>query len=233
MNNSFYDSKKATTIALTAHEGAVYTVRFSPDGDYLLSSGVDSNITLYNVHKGSLVTTFDSIHSQDVLDVICLQDNARLASCGMEKIVCLTDTIKKEVIRQFFGHYERVNSLAINEDLSVLVTGSFDKRVHLWDVKGANKGPIQTLKEAKDSITRVLCFNQTIVSSSVDGFIRIYDIRKGSLVQDNIKLPVTGLDVSFNRRYVLASTTESQIALYDILAIDSFLCLLPVIPFGL
>ena len=44
--------------------------------------------------------------------------------------------------------------------------------------------PIQILEEAKDSITSVCILGSLIVTGSVDGYVRTYDVRKGELRVD-------------------------------------------------
>ncbi len=60
------------------------------------------------------------------------------------------------VIRKFKGHDQRVNCLAFNYEIdvigknaseacSVLVTGSYDKTVKIWDLKSHNYEPIHVI----------------------------------------------------------------------------------------
>lgn len=46
------------------------------------------------------------------------------------------------------------------------------------------RAPIQTLNDAKDSITSVVIQDATITTGSVDGFVRTYDLRMGQLQSD-------------------------------------------------
>lgn len=48
------------------------------------------------------------------------------------------------------------------------------------------RSPIQTLTEAKDSITAVVLTDHTLLTGSVDGFVREYDLRAGQLREDYI-----------------------------------------------
>ena len=51
--------------------------------------------------------------------------------------------------------------------------------VMLWDMRANGRAPIQTLKEAQDSVTAVKMTANAIVTASVDGAVRIYDLRSG------------------------------------------------------
>ena len=88
---------------------------------------------------------------------------------------------------QFQGHHLKINSISFNEDSSVLASGSDDKTVRLWDMRAReSRYPIQILEDAKDSIGSVCIKGATIAVGSVDGNVRIYDIRKGSMAADNL-----------------------------------------------
>lgn len=68
---------------------------------------------------------------------------------------------------------------------SVVYAGAFDATVKLWDLKSQQSRPIQTLDEAKDSVTCMLIASDTyIMTGSVDGHVRTYDLRAGQLTSD-------------------------------------------------
>ena len=92
------------------------------------------------------------------------------------------------ILRQFQGHHLKVNSIAFNEDSSVLASGSDDRSVRLWDMRAASSSryPIQILEDAKDSIGSVCIRGSMIAVGSVDGCVRMYDLRKGLMTCDNL-----------------------------------------------
>ena len=100
----------------------------------------------------------------------------------------LWDCVTGRIIRQFQGHHLKVNSISFNDDSSVLASGSDDKSVRLWDMRASSsRYPIQILDDAKDSIGSICIRGATIGVGSVDGHVRIYDIRKGSMTSDYLE----------------------------------------------
>lgn len=99
---------------------------------------------------------------------------------------------------QFHGHSAAINDVAILEPKGpdVLATASYDTLVNIWDNRSSNVKPIQTLGEAKDSVSVVRYYNNSILTASVDGCVRNYDLRMGQLFCDNYHSPITSLDLS-------------------------------------
>ena len=72
------------------------------------------------------------------------------------------------------------------DNASVVVSGSFDATVMIWDTKSQSSKPVQVLKEAGDSVSSVQVIGWDILAGSVDGKLRIYDLRMGMLSTDTI-----------------------------------------------
>ena len=66
----------------------------------------------------------------------------------------------------------------------MVVSGSYDATVRLWDCKSQSTKPIQVLDEARDSVTSLHVVGNEIVTGSVDGRMRIYDLRMGMILTD-------------------------------------------------
>lgn len=48
-----------------------------------------------------------------------------------------------------------MNAVAFNDESSVLISGSFDATVRLWDIRSSNFQPIQVIEDFKDSVMSV------------------------------------------------------------------------------
>lgn len=64
--------------------------------------------------------------------------------------------------------------------------GSFDSTVRLWDTKTQSGKPLMILSEARDSISALFVLDHEIVTGSIDGRVRSYDIRMGIMSEDVI-----------------------------------------------
>ncbi len=67
-----------------------------------------------------------------------------------------------------------------------LSVGSFDATVRLWDCKSQSTKPIQVFEDSKDSVSSLHVLGHEIVTGSVDGKLRLYDLRMGMVYADTI-----------------------------------------------
>lgn len=147
-------------------------------------------------------------------------DNARFASAGGDRSLFLWDVATAQTIRRLGGnqqsHTARINSVAFaGEDDTLLVSGSLDTSVRIWDLKSGSFKPIQVLTEARDSVSAVVVRGSEIVTGSVDGKVRTYDVRMGKCVTDIIGPSVTSLSLSKDGKAVLVGSLDSKVRFMD------------------
>lgn len=116
-----------------------------------------------------------------------------------------TATAKQRV----FGHASRVNALAMNDAGTLLITGSYDTSIRLYDMRAARQQrPVQTLADASDSVTCIAlgpADSASVLAGSVDGCLRTYDMRAGQLRTDTLGAPITGMRLGLDGATVAAS----------------------------
>lgn len=154
----------------------------------------------------------------------------QFASCGGDKTVYLWDAASGHTIRRFSGHIARVNSVAFNNTETVLLSGSYDGTVRLWDLRntGSTK-PVQVLSDAKDSVSSVDVHGHRIATASVDGKLRVYDLRMGQLTTDSVTAmpsditrgtstatPLTSVMISQDGDTALVASLDSTVRLMDL-----------------
>lgn len=121
-----------------------------------------------------------------MLDICVAADNARFASVGGDRQVFVWDVARAATLRRFGGHSARCNAVAFAAEGDVVVSGSFDATVKLWDLKAQSGKPLMTLAEARDSISTVAVWGHEVFAGCVDGRVRMYDLRMGQVFVDVI-----------------------------------------------
>lgn len=120
------------------------------------------------------------------------------------------------ITRRLLGHSQRINAVCMNEDATVLFTGSYDSTVCLWDLRASGRDPIQVLSDSKDSVTTVALTKNEILVGSVDGKLRVYDIRAGRLASDDHSHPITCTRVVNNQKCALTCCLDETLYLTEI-----------------
>lgn len=170
---------------------------------------------MYNPHKQLLIKYYKNLHNYDVSSLQVVPDNSKFITGGGDKNIILTDVMEGKTIRKYSGHSGRINSLAFNSDHSVIVSGSYDTTVNLWDNRANSPHPIQTLKGFKDSVCKVGVMGTEIVAASMDGSVRFYDIRTALYTADEFTEPIQSMSVSFSQKAYVASCTNNKLYLIE------------------
>lgn len=142
-------------------------------------------------------------------------DNVTFASVGGDRACFYWDVSTGRIIRRFQGHSQRLTSVAYNEQGNVIASGSVDKSVRLWDCRSNSRLPIQILDHAKDTIGDIDFHSTEMLVGSIDGYVRVYDIRNFKLFQDNLAEPVTRVKYTSDGLVYLAGCQDSTIRLVD------------------
>ena len=182
------DMDVATT-TLSSHKGAVNAAVFNSDGGYCMTGGDDRRVLLWNPWRetaDAATAPFPikdySAHNQRVLDIAIAKDDRSFASCGGDKTVFVWDVGSGRVLRRLVGHEQRVNAVAYAAECSVLLSASYDTTVRCWDCRSRNAAPIQVLADHADSVSSVAVCAHEIITGSIDGCARAYDLRVGKML---------------------------------------------------
>ncbi|RMZ90056.1 hypothetical protein DV736_g2722, partial [Chaetothyriales sp. CBS 134916] len=195
---------------LNSHSAPINAIAFSAlGGTYILTGSSDRQIHLSRtepVSTGarSLPIQKYASHGYPVLDIAVSSDNKLFTSVGGDRSVLLWDVqnadgpLRRLGSNTSEGHSSRINCVSFaGQDDSVLVSGSDDRSVRLWDMKSRDARPLMVWLEAKDGVSSLAVpgNGHDIVSGSVDGRLRSYDVRMGRVTVDALPGPVTSLEL--------------------------------------
>ncbi|EDN10114.1 will die slowly protein [Histoplasma mississippiense (nom. inval.)] len=118
----------------------------------------------------------------------------------------------------FLGHHNYIYSVAFSPKGNMLVSGSYDEAVYLWDVRSARV--MRSLPAHSDPVAGVDIVRDgtLIVSCASDGLIRIWDTGTGQCLRTLVhedNPPVSAVKFSPNGKYVLAWTHDDCVRLWD------------------
>jgi mitogen-activated protein kinase organizer 1 len=135
----------------------------------------------------------------------------------VDKNVFLWDVSGSKLVRRWRGHNGSVTAIQFNESSTVIISGSQDNSVKLWDVRAgrSSQKEMQSLDEATDTITSLAITNHSLLVGSADGYARLYDLRQGRMSTDCMAEAVTGVAISRDMASHLISVADETVKLID------------------
>lgn len=211
-------SLEAPIMLLTGHEGEIFTAKFSPEGQFIASSGNDRLIFLWNVYGDC--DNFHTMkgHTGAVMQLHFSTDGMTLFTASTDKTVAIWDLQVGARIKRLKGHQSFVNSCDVARRGPQLVcSGADDGTIKLWDSR--KKGALQTFQNTYQ-VTSVV-FNDTaeqIMSGGIDNDIKIWDLRKNDILyrmKGHTDTP-TGMELSQDGSYLLSTAMDNTVRIWDV-----------------
>jgi WD40 repeat protein len=110
------------------------SIAISSDGKTLASS-YDKTIKIWNLENGKLIRTLTG-HSDTVWSVAISPDSKTLFSAGGrdDKTIKIWNLTDGKLVNTLRGHSDTVWCISISPDGKILVSGSFDKTIKIWQL---------------------------------------------------------------------------------------------------
>ncbi|MCL6754572.1 caspase family protein, partial [Nostoc sp. CCCryo 231-06] len=161
-------NKARVSIPFYGHEGDVYSVAISADGQTIFSGGFDGTVRLWNL-QGLPLTEPLRGHEDYVLSVAISADGQTIVSGGGDGTVRLWNLQGLPLTEPLRGHKNYVLSVAISADGQSIVSGGGDGTVRLWNLQGL---PLTEPLRGHEGYVRSVAISadgQSIVSGGGDG----------------------------------------------------------------
>lgn len=151
-----WDTATGQCLRTLVHEdnAPVVSVRFSPNGKYVLAWTLDSCLRLWHYVDGRVVKTYQGHIDERYSIGGCFgtynvegQMTAFIASGSEDGKIVLWDVSSKEIVQVLEGHKGVVLGADTHESSSLLVTGGIDRTVRVWtqadEVSTPNEDPVR------------------------------------------------------------------------------------------
>jgi len=130
-------SDPPTPTVLVAHEAAVVTVAYSPDGELLVSGSYDGTLKVWSDvmpgKKAQLKLTIDAHPGKHVQNATWARDASRLVSCSDDESIKVWEPNTGELLVTLTGHRKSVLQVDF-AGADMLLSSSEDNTCRLWDV---------------------------------------------------------------------------------------------------
>ncbi|ETO32883.1 WD-40 repeat-containing protein [Reticulomyxa filosa] len=168
------------------HSNIVTGLHHSPDGNNIVSSGLDDTVRIWNIESRK------EIEAIDVLVPVCplySPDGQNILSGGSSVRMCNITT--QAITKKFVGHSETVSFIRFSPDNQQLASCSYDKTIRIWDFESGKE--IKRLSGHSDIIFELHYSSDgsALVSCSRDKTIRIWDVKSGKKCKKLKGIPIT------------------------------------------
>jgi eukaryotic-like serine/threonine-protein kinase len=161
---------------LSTTQASVLGVEFSPDGKRVLSAGVGPGLVVSNVATGAVLAaipdTFQNFRAR------YSPDGKTIAVANSLSEVGLLDAETLSVIRVMRGHSNLIVDVHFSTDGRMVVSGSADGTIRLWNVAtGRSLATLELGGEVSWAAFVPGCEDRWIVTSGARGQVRLIDLR--------------------------------------------------------
>jgi len=144
---------------LKDHLSAITSIRFSPDGSYLISGSIDNTINVYQISSGILKKSQTlERHSDEVYSVDFSGDSSIIASASRDKTINIWRRsqygyyIHKQCLQK---HSDIVRSVSFCQNAFLLASGGNDRTINIWQYAFDKFYHTQTLSIDYGKVTSV------------------------------------------------------------------------------
>uniref|UniRef100_A0A8J7A9C3 Caspase family protein n=1 Tax=Desmonostoc muscorum LEGE 12446 TaxID=1828758 RepID=A0A8J7A9C3_DESMC len=175
-------NKVKVSIPFRGHEGDVWSVAISTDGQTIASGGNDGTVRLWNLQGHPLAEPFRG-HKDYVRSVAISTDGRTIVSGGNDGTVRLWNLQGHPLAEPFCGHEGDVWSVAISKDGQTIVSGGRDGTVRLWNLQGHPLAEPFRGHENYVMSVAISTDGQTIVSGGSDDTVRLWNLQGHPLAE--------------------------------------------------
>ncbi|ELR68575.1 WD-40 repeat protein [Fulvivirga imtechensis AK7] len=125
---------------LTGHQNSVFVVKYSPDGQLLLSAGRDARLKVWDATAGYLEIQDIVAHMYAINNLDFSPDGKHFVTCSMDKSIKVWDAQAFKLLKvidkaRHAGHGTSVNKLLWSAYNDLLVSASDDRAISVWDLQ--------------------------------------------------------------------------------------------------
>lgn len=162
---------------MQAHDSPILTLQYSHNDEWLIS-GDQQGVIKYWQPNFNNVNKING-HTSGIRDIAFSPNDSKFLSCGDDSSLKIWNFQTGKEERSLTGHHWDVKTADWHPNLGLIVSGSKDNLVKLWDPRQSEA--ITTLLGFKHTVTRcrfqLAGTNRLLASASRDRSCRIFDLR--------------------------------------------------------
>jgi len=134
-----FDTALKLKQAWTAHANSVFTLRYSPDGRYLMSGARDARFKVWDADNGYARAGEVVAHLFAINHIDFSPDGKHFVTCSMDKSIKVWDWEALKLLKvidraRHAGHGTSVNKLLWSNYNQQLISASDDRSISVWNI---------------------------------------------------------------------------------------------------
>ena len=165
---------------LNSHLSDIWSVKFSPNGNWIASGSVDSTVKIWNKDSGKVILNIKQPYGITSIDFS--PDGNYLATVSYDAKVSVWKLPEGLLVKEFIGHIGTVWSVNFSPDGKAIASCGEDATIKLWNVETGQivrtfQGHTRNVWDVKFSPD-----GNYLASGSFDKTVRIWNVRDGKLL---------------------------------------------------
>jgi WD40 repeat protein len=223
-NASAYSNEAGAQLTITGasvltsfdHSGYVYSMAFSPDGNFVVSGCSDYYIKIFDLTTNQLVRTLTG-HTRAVNSVAISSDGQTIVSGSGDRTVRRWSFATGTQINSFNGHSDEVRAVAFSPDGQHAASGSADSTIRIWKISDGSS----TILKGTYECVNTLAYNvdgSLLASGGSDKNVRLWLTSDGKLDRTLTGHSSFVMSVVFGSSgtKVLSGSLDTKLKLWDI-----------------
>ncbi|KAJ5074850.1 wd40 repeat-containing protein smu1 [Anaeramoeba ignava] len=120
---------------LMKHDSAILSLAFSNNSKLLASGSQNGEIKIWSIETGKLLKKIPTAHSQGITCLEILSEKLEIMSGSFDSLIRSHGLRSGNKLKEFRGHQSFVNSILIPKSGTILLSGSSDGSIRIWDIK--------------------------------------------------------------------------------------------------
>jgi transcription initiation factor TFIID subunit 5 len=201
---------------LVGHSQPVYSLSFSPDNRYLLSSSADGTARLWSTETRTNLVAYRG-HSYPIWSAQFSPAGFYFATASHDRTARLWRTDQIFPIRVFAGHLSDVNTVQFHPNCNYIMTGSSDKCLRFWEVHTGNCVRIFTGHVAGIHAISISPNGRVAASAGEDKDIILWDLASSKRIATckGHTAPVWSIDMSGDGNVLASGSADCTVRLWD------------------
>jgi WD40 repeat protein len=202
---------------LQEHTDAIQGLAISPDGKMIASASDDGTVKLWDLASDNSLPIKEIKDQGGWVRAVTFLSDRQIISAGQDKNIKIIDIASGKILKTLTGHTNLVHTLAIAPANDLLVSGSYDNNVNVWQI---STGKLQRSLKHDGRVLGVAITpdGKQIVSASRDKSIKIWDAKTGDLLKilKGHLEGVTCVLITPNGKQIISGGSDRLIRVWDL-----------------